>query len=648
MMRAAGLSTSDSLSRLLQSFGIAAFVVLIYWAGLDGGFLFDDFPNIVTNTRVHVQKLAWSDWLSAAMSSPAADLPRPLAMVSFAANHYFTGLDPGPMKLTNVLLHACNSALVFWLCFQLVNLLPEPGRARARLVPLVVAVAWSLHPINLSAVLLIVQRMEVLSHSFVLIGLLLYVSGRRAQIAGHPGWLPIVGGLVGCTALGLSSKESAALTPLYALAIEWSILDFRARQQTTSKALKRFFILIVCLPAVLGLVWLAPRSLFEGAYTGRDFTLTERLLTEARVAWSYASWILLPDLGKLSLNHDDFVVSRGLLQPPSTFLALLGIPAYLIAAWRLRPNVPLAALGMMWFASAHLLTGTIVPLELVFEHRNYFASLGLLLGLVASLASSTLRGRRRLGLSLAVLLTCFYATATSLRAKEWGDPITLSRTEALKRPLSPRAAYDWGRTLVIISRYEPSSPAAQEALKALERARAIPGSTILPNHALIILASRTGIRMEPDWWSDMEEKLRDHPIGPQEKAALAALVACTNSGSCRLPRREMSRLFHAALQRGEDAEILNIYASYVWGQLRDAAMATELWSRAISANPSEAQYRINLTKLLIFLGRRADAEQQILALRGLGEVGQFRAQAAELERQLPQAPAPTGHRRQGK
>src|SRR5690606_21589294 len=90
-------------------------------------------------------------------------------------------------------------------------------------------------------------------------------------------------------------------------------------------------------------------------------------------------WTLFPSLRELSLYHDDYVISRGLLDPPSTALSgllLAGVAG--LAVW-LRKRRPLAAIGLGWFFAAHLLTATVFPLELVHEHRNYFASMGLCL-----------------------------------------------------------------------------------------------------------------------------------------------------------------------------------------------------------------------------------------------------------------------------
>ena len=102
-MKDSRLPTSPSpLRNTLWLCLLLAGVVLVYWPGLGGGFAFDDYPNIVFNQALHVTTLAWRDWLSAAFSSNATDLQRPLAMLTFALQHYFTGLDPRALKAGNI------------------------------------------------------------------------------------------------------------------------------------------------------------------------------------------------------------------------------------------------------------------------------------------------------------------------------------------------------------------------------------------------------------------------------------------------------------------------------------------------------------------------------------------------------------------
>ncbi len=70
--------------------------------------------------------------------------------------------------------------------------------------PLAVAALWALHPINLMAVLLIVQRMESLGHLFVFAGLWLYAATRMRQLTRKPGgWPALLTALFGFTAVGI-------------------------------------------------------------------------------------------------------------------------------------------------------------------------------------------------------------------------------------------------------------------------------------------------------------------------------------------------------------------------------------------------------------------------------------------------------------
>src|SRR5688572_8893172 len=111
------LSSRTIHMRLLHSAwlvpaALLAAVALIYWPGLGGGFVFDDYPNIVDNVQLHVSGTSWHEWIAAMFSSTAGAVQRPLAMLTFALNHYFTGLDPRAMKLTNIAIHVLNTALV--------------------------------------------------------------------------------------------------------------------------------------------------------------------------------------------------------------------------------------------------------------------------------------------------------------------------------------------------------------------------------------------------------------------------------------------------------------------------------------------------------------------------------------------------------
>jgi tetratricopeptide (TPR) repeat protein len=575
-------------------------------------------------------------------SSPASDLQRPLAMLSFAINTYFTGMDPVAMKLTSIGVHAVNGVLVFLLVSRLLTLgAPTTSAPRRRWASLFIALAWTFHPIQLTAVLYVVQRMESLCHTFVFLGLLLYLAGRTRQIAGRPGWGRVLTGLVVCAAIGTLSKESAALLPLYAFLIEACVLRFATAHERTRHRLWAVYGFVLILPAIAGGTWLLLHSLAPGAYSGRDFTMFERLLTEGRVLVDYLRWTLFPSLRAFGLYHDDFVISRGWLAPATTLASWLFLVALAIVAVLVRRRRPLTSLGIAWFLAAHALTASFLPLELVYEHRNYFASLGVLIAMGDLLLLAPSHApTQRIGGLLAIAALLFYTAGTFARAHEWGDPYRLAASEAARHPESPRATYGLGRMLVIMTRYRADSPYVQPAFDALEQSRRLPASGVLPHSAYLLLAEHIHHPIPDLWWDDFAARLRTRPLGPQEMNAVASLVHCSRSRECDFPPQRIESLFEAADSQGPRADMVTMHGDYLLNARGERDRALALWQQAVALAPTIAQYRINLVKLLITMGRYDEARAQIAEIRRLGAMGQYEKAATDLETRMANAQLP--------
>ncbi|MBS0382044.1 MAG: hypothetical protein JSR56_06400, partial [Proteobacteria bacterium] len=577
----------------------------VYWPGVTGGWVFDDYPNIVDNAAVHITRghASFAGWVNAALSSPASFLHRPLASITFALDWMQGDGNPWPFKVTNIIIHLLNGVLLFCMLRALLRLLglrtaalPHAQRnlasagatsglpallragtaeaatsglpallqrdgealiddSAATRLALIVSAAWMLLPINLMAVLYVVQRMESLCQVFVLAGLWAYLHGRWMMLTAadarrdRQGFALAVAGIVLGTLLGLTSKETAVLLPVFAFLAEWIVVRFwrasdnegirrslragdpgssvsdddadgreharsyadtsnadrrslragdpganehdaatdgrehaRSYADTSSpdrrslradKRLWTLFTVTLFVPAVLGFLWLLRSALSPAAYSGRDFTLAQRLLTEPRVLVDYLHWTIFPNPEVLSLYHDEIVASTGLLAPWTTLGSMLLLAALVVVAVWLRKRRPLIALGIGWFFGAQLLTATIVPLELVYEQRMYFASIGVLL----ALGSLLLGLHRRINWPLlrgavAAIALLWFATVTTLRAQEWSNPLKLAVIEGQRHPESPRAVYEAGRQLLIASNYQPGD-LLERSLKFFEQASAI-------------------------------------------------------------------------------------------------------------------------------------------------------------------------------
>jgi protein O-mannosyl-transferase len=630
---------------------LAAFTVTlaVYWPGLSGGFLFDDYPNIVDNQGVQPHDASLPSLIGAALSSPSSEFKRPLASLSFAANYLATGLDPYWMKLTNLLIHLLNGWLVYLLSLALLRSDLSDRHPRARLVAVLIATGWMLLPINLTAVLYVVQRMESMANLFVLLGLLGYVAGRRRMLSVHSGcadgtaWA----GFILCTAsitiptaLGLLAKETAVMLPLYALLVEWVLFHFRRPAQASPYAAPSrhpdvrvigLFLLVLVLPMAMGLAWLLPGVLKPETWATRGFTLGTRLLSEARIVTDYIAWTLLPTPGALSFYHDDFRVSTGLLTPWSTLASIVFLTAMIGLMLWLRSRMPLAALGIALFLGCQLLTSTILPLELIYEHRNYFASFGLLLAIVPILA---VPNGQPMALPRHVLLGCLLLSWTALTAitsYAWGNPLRLAADLAVRAPQSPRAQYELGRVYIVYSHYDPTSRFTQLAYAPLERAAALPDASILPEQALIFMNARMHLAIKDAWWDSLAAKLKARKATVQDESSLAALTQCAREGRCELPANRMMQAYTAALSHpNPSARLLANYADYCWSVLGDRELGLRMIEDAVKTAPNEPAYLITQVRMLAIESRRDEALQTLERLQTLNYGGRLSSDISQL------------------
>lgn len=605
--------------------------IVLYLPGLKGGYLFDDYPNIVDNPAIHLTTLDAASLQRAFWATPSSGSQRPLATLSYALNHYFTGLATQPMKVTNLAIHAINGWLLYLLLSNILRFSACSTTAgnitRARWLAALVAGAWLLHPINLSAVLFIVQRMESLAQLFVLLGLLLYVDARTKRNENSPLlWF----GFPVCLLLGMGAKESAVLLPLYAFLLECIIfrktLGWR-REQTI------FHTVFLLIPLVAGLAWILPGVLSPSAFSTRHFTLVERLLTEPRVLADYAIWTALPIPQFSSFYHDDYPVSTGLFSPWATLPAIIALIAAIVAAWKVRRSRPLISLGLSWFFAAHALTATIIPLELVFEHRNYFASVGLLLVLFDLLlpAEKTQAGA---GLGKALILVMFALAAFTLniKARTWGNPVLFAVAEAVNSPDSPRATYELGRTYALLSNFRADSLNLAQAIAALEIAAAVPRASAMPESSLIIASSKSGVPVKPGWWQSLTEKLTSRPLTPEDVAAIRALTECRRGGGCAENDEMLEKIYRIALDQRRSPELLYAFAIHAHNVMKDPELSLSLVREA--AKSDDLQYQVNLIELLADLGLKDEAQAELESLILRDRKGALRIEADALRMRL--------------
>ena len=443
---------------LLAVMIVYALALLIYSNTFNSPFIFDDHPNIRDNTAIQISTLNAAELYVAAFDSPSAN--RPVANISFALNYLVGGFDVRGYHAVNLAIHVGNGVLVYFLALMLFGRMwrheVKPTQGTMFAAALVTAVLFVAHPVQTQAVTYIVQRMTGLSVLFYLLSLLCFVrarSGSRFKI----------GLAVGCVlsgALAMGTKEIAASLPFAMLLIEMCV--FRRGEWRWLFASPQYLVVACVVFALAGALYLGgdPASTVEAQYLRRDFSLTERLMTELRVVFFYLSLIAYPAPQRLNLLHS-FVVSNGLLEPLSTLFCAMGLLAaivFAIVGIRRRPTISLI---ILWFVLNSLIESSVMGLELVFEHRLYLPMFGVCLGL----GFATLHLSQRTPVVwFAVLGVVLYLSAgTFLRNAYWADATTLWVDVVAKNPLSARANNNLGRALL-------DDGAADEALVAFNKA----------------------------------------------------------------------------------------------------------------------------------------------------------------------------------
>ncbi len=623
-----------SMSRVgvALSLTVVFFIAAVLYApGLSGSFLFDDDRNILANARVQIESLSLGELKRAAFSMDSGPLARPLSMLSFAFDYYFHGLDPFYFKLTNLTIHLVTGLALFFTLRLLLELFRRRQglltESRRDWIALAITATWLLHPLNLTSVLYVVQRMNSLAGLFTFSSMVLYFYGRQRQFEHKSGWMFMAIAFGVTYPLGVLSKENALLLPVFLLLAEWLLLGFYAPGAHSRRGLIALFVITVGLPAVASFSFLALRfDWLLASYDPRTFDLWERLMTEARVVWFYLGLIALPKLSSLGLYHDDIAISRGLFDPPSTLWAILGLIILLAVSLRLRRRAPMVSFGILFFLAGHGMESTILPLEIAHEHRNYVPVIGILMTIFYYLLHTDLKPKfAALTRSAAFVFFIFMAGLTALRANAWGDPLHHVMLDAAYHPRSSRVNYETGRLYFTLIRKTKVLSEKEEFYKKAEHhfTRAYRNDDY-HSGGLIVLLWLDGILGKPinqQRLATLQERLRHVPMSPHNAVSLRNLNQAQIEGDCPLPDGLLDSLFDSTLNnatlKGASRSILLTESLIRALKRRDMRRALELSKEAVDSYPPLPQLWLNRLTLLIDTGQIDEAQEVISKLNGL-------------------------------
>jgi Tfp pilus assembly protein PilF len=363
---------SESKKYIFTFIALLAALFLIYSNSFNGDWHFDDYSNIVYNPHIKIKSFSWPEIKRCIYDIDQQRLWRPLSILSFALNYKFGGTAVLGFHVINFSIHYLAAVFLFLFIYNTLKLprLKDQYENIAYPVALLATFFWALNPVHVTSVTYIVQRYASITGLFYIMSMYFYLKGCTTAKSTYS-----ISFFILCFTAGLAavlSKENAAMLPVSILLFDLFFIQ-GATKENIKKNIKISavpFLLIL----IIGFIYTSGFSNAFGGYELRDFSMTQRLLTEPRVILFYLSLLLYPISSRLTFLYD-FEVSRSLLQPWTTIPSILLILFLIGSAFYIARKRPLISFCIIFYFLNHLIEGSIFNLELIYDYRNYLPSM---------------------------------------------------------------------------------------------------------------------------------------------------------------------------------------------------------------------------------------------------------------------------------
>jgi protein O-mannosyl-transferase len=565
---------------------------------LSASFLnWDDNVNFLDNTAYRGLGPAQIRW---AFTSALFGHYIPLTRLSWSVNYVLGGMNPLGYHLVNVLLHAGNATVFYFVARRILAAAVSQGAQEARrewflcLAAAVAALVFGIHPLRAESVAWITGRADLLCGSFVLIAAWAYLRSVEGGGAARP---PLILASAASLAAAILSKGVALPLPGALLLLDVYPLRRVSRLGWRALAREKLPLFLVSLVGAVVVV-LAVRR-------GAIFNRADEFGPIARVAVAGYSFCvyLFRFIWPASLSPLYEMPTRiGLLEPRFgfTLLASLVVTAALIGLRRRWP----AGLAV-WAFSALMLAPTSIALrsgaDLAPDRYSYLSGLGFaaLAGggvvMLARLCRRARVGRRILAAGaglLAVSAIAALASVTWGQAKIWHDDETLWRHAVRLDPASPSATSNLGSALRAQGRLDE---AVEQSTRALLLKPDFPEPQV--NLGLVRLRQGKATDAEGHFRRALQLKPRS---GPARTGLASALEAQGRFD-------EAIEQLRGALRFEPQSAATHNQLGVVLARRGRVADALTEFSEAVRIDPGSAQAQNNLGLALAQSGRLAEA-----------------------------------------
>ncbi|MCK5432896.1 MAG: hypothetical protein KAJ03_09140, partial [Gammaproteobacteria bacterium] len=252
-----------------------------------------------------------------------------------------------------------------------------------------------------------------------------------------------------------------------------------------------------------------------------------------------------------------------------------------VLAIRVRKKLPLFCLGVLWFFGGHVLESTVYPLELVFLHRNYLPSIGILL-LTSELIIQLHQKYRVVMAIVAMSVLLGFSFCTRSLAYQWSGDFRIAILEAINNPESIRANFNAGQVIKVYAMFSIAGKQKDEnkrmAIEYFNKIRKIDPQDITGE--LSILETYLQIEEIPpqSLIENLIQELPNSKIDAGVSDIFKTYLNCLKIEKCFLSPDDFERLVNAALENSDrgnvsKADLHMLYAEFLADEKQDIKAA---------------------------------------------------------------------------
>ncbi len=396
---------------------------LIYGNGIKGNFVFDD--TAVIEKRGDLKDFSRvADLLISPYHQhmPSTGLYRPLTMISYAFNYKFSGLSPMGFHVANILIHALNSFLVFYLIKIF---------TRRKWVTFLSFILFLSHPIHTEAVTSIVGRAELLSF-LGSISTIIFFEKKKYYWAALALFFAIM------------SKETAIMVLPIIAYLEWGL-----KSEPIKIIVKKFiwFIPAAVIYFILRFIALGKYILFSDTTTIVEnqlkfVSLPERIFTALKVLFIYVEKLIWPIHLSADYSYKTIEDVSNIFRSSQSLAGLLIFAGLVLLIFHPKTRKTLWGFGAAVFLFPYLLVSNLLfPIGTIMGERlMYFSSLGFIIFVVFAIIF-VFRNKYQIW-TIFIIIAIFYGGRAIARNTDWLTQESLFNSTVQESPnaLLTRAA----------------------------------------------------------------------------------------------------------------------------------------------------------------------------------------------------------------